>query len=149
MLTHDSPQCIETNAAMFADDLQCQKQNSRQLIYRYPTFQHAARGFHDIREARTFLKINLEIVQLCTWMFLQACMIDISVLYLACDSKVLILSDLLQHLLILTLLSFCLIDFSFQLLKPQILQTCSLLLSLLIKQHTHKHSYHLMMNYYD
>lgn len=35
MLTHDSPQCIETNAAMFADELQCQKQNSRQLIYRY------------------------------------------------------------------------------------------------------------------
>lgn len=74
---------------------------------------------------------------------------DISLLYLACDSKALILSNLLQHLLILTLFSFCLIDFPFQLQKLQILQTRSLLLSLLIKQHTRKHSYHLMISNYD
>lgn len=97
-------------------------------------FLHAACGFHDIKEARKCSKINLGIIQLCTWIFLHTCMTDISVLYLACDSKALILSDLLQHLLILTLLSFCLIGVSFQLLKPQILPTCTLLLSLLIKE---------------
>lgn len=31
MLIHDRPQCIETNAAMFAYELQCKKQNSWQL----------------------------------------------------------------------------------------------------------------------
>lgn len=54
-------------------------------------------------------------------------------LHLACDGEALILGDLLQQLLILTLLFFGLIDFSFQLLKLQILQTFSLLLGLLIK----------------
>lgn len=149
MLTHDSPQCIETNAAMFAYELQCKRQNSGQLSCGCPFSEHCLWLPRYHRSQNTFNNQSGD----CSSPHMDFCagLNTISGLYLACDSKALTLRDLLQHLLILSLLSFCLMDFSFQLQKLQILQTGSLLLSLLIKEHTHTrtHSDHLMMNNYD
>lgn len=119
---------------MFAYELQCKKQNSGQLSCGCPFSECCLCLSRYHRSQNTFNNQSGD----CSTPHMDFCasLNNISVLYLACDSKALILRDLLQHLLILALFSFCLIDFSFQLQKLQILQTRSLLLSLLIKEHT-------------